>query len=180
MHAESLRLLAITDNLRDGVEGLTHRAGACCRGGATMIQLRLPDEGARTIASAARALIAALDIPVVVHGRLDIALAAGAAGVHLGVNDVGVNDARRIAGEKFVIGRSAATADDLLHAEGADYIALGPAFPSDERRPSQALGLSEFERLVRSTSTPVVADGGISAATAADAIRAGAAGRAPD
>ena len=175
MHRDLLRLVAITDNLRDGVDGLTRRAVASHRGGATMIQLRLPDESARTLTAAARALIAAVDLPVVVHARVDVALAAGAAGVHLGVDDIAVSDVRRLCGEKFVIGRSAATEEDLRRAEGADYVALGPAFAVD-RRSGSALGMSEFERLVRSAGLPVVAVGGISPATAPEAIRAGACG----
>lgn len=174
--SDSLRLIAITDNLRDGVDGLLGRARAARRGGATMIQLRLPDEGAHTVAAVARALIGALDVPVVVHGRLDAALAAGAAGVHLGVRDIAVTDARRIAGGEFIVGRSAANDEDLAHAAGADYVAVGPVFPADDRRPGIALGISEFERLARSVSVPAVAIGGISAATAGDAVRAGACG----
>ncbi|HEY7232549.1 MAG TPA: thiamine phosphate synthase [Gemmatimonadaceae bacterium] len=174
--SDSLRLIAITDNLRDGVDGLLGRARAARRGGATMIQLRLPDEGAHTVAAVARALIDALDVPVVVHGRLDAALAAGAAGVHLGVRDIAVTDARRIAGGEFIVGRSAANDEDLAHAAGADYVAVGPVFPADDRRPGITLGISEFERLARSASVPAVAIGGISAATAGDAVRAGACG----
>jgi len=176
MHRDVLRLVAITDNLRDGVAGLTRRAVASHRGGATMIQLRLPDESARTLTAAARALIAAVDIPVVVHARVDVALAAGAAGVHLGVDDIAVSDVRRLCGEDFVIGRSAGTEEDLRRAEGADYVALGPAFAVDRRRSGPTTGISEFERLARSASLPVVAVGGISPATAPDAIRAGACG----
>lgn len=176
MQRDALRLLVITDNLRDGVDGLTQRARAARRGGATMIQLRLPDEGARMLAVTARVLVAAIDAPVIVHGRADIALAAGAAGVHLGVHDINVADARRLCGSEFIIGRSAATGDDLSRAEGADYVAIGPTFPTDQRRPAAALGISEFEELARSSSVPVIAVGGITAATAADAMRAGAAG----
>ncbi len=120
MHRDLLRLVAITDNLRDGIEGLTRRAAAARRGGATMIQLRLPDEGARTLTAATRAIIAAVDIPVVVHVRADVALAAGAAGVHLGVDDIAVSDVRRLCGTNFLIGRSAATDEDLRRADGAD------------------------------------------------------------
>lgn len=176
MHPEAFRLVAITDNLRDGIEGLSGRARACCRGGATMIQLRLPDEDARTVAAAARALVAAVKVPVIVHGRLDIALAADAAGVHLGVRDFAVADARRVCGDGFLIGRSAGTSEDLIRAEGADYIALGPLFPTEQRRPGIALGFSEFERLARAATAPVVAVGGISSTTAPEAIRAGADG----
>ena len=141
-----------------------------------MIQLRLPDEGARTLAAATRALIAAVDIPVVVHVRSDVALATGAAGVHLGVDDIAVADVRRLCGADFLIGRSAASDQDLRRAVGADYVAIGPAYDGDRRRGGIGSGMSEFERLARSTSLPVVAVGGISAATALEAIRAGACG----
>jgi len=174
--SDSLRLIAITDNLRDGIDGLLGRARAARLGGATMIQLRLPDEGADMVTAVARALIGSIDIPVVVHSRLDAALAAGAAGVHLGVRDIAVTDARRIAGGEFIVGRSAANDGDLAHAAGADYVAVGPVFPADDRRPRIALGISEFERLARSASMPAVAIGGISALTASDAVRAGACG----
>lgn len=176
MERAAFRLVAITDNLRDGIGGLLRRTSAAVRGGATMIQLRLPDEGSRIVLDVARALAGELSAPVIVHGRLDVALASGSAGVHLGVHDVSVADARRIAGDSFVIGRSAGTPEDLSRAEGADYITLGPAFPADQRRPGVALGFSEFERLARTTSTPIIAVGGISPATAGDAIRAGACG----
>ena len=173
---DALRLIAITDNLRDGVDGLVLRARAARRGGATMIQLRLPDEGAHTIATVARALVAALDIPIVVHGRVDAALASGAAGVHLGVHDFSIADARRIAGANFLIGRSAANDADLQHATGADYVALGPVFPANHRRPDIALGISEFERLARSAAIFAVAIGGITSKTASEAVHAGACG----
>lgn len=172
----ALRLVAITDNLRDGVDGLTTRALAAERGGATMIQLRLPDESARTLAVAARALMAALDVPLVVHCRVDVALAVGAAGVHLGVLDVGVVDVRRLAGDGFIIGRSAANAADLRSAAAADYVTLGPVFPAAERHPEAALGLREFEHLARECGLPVVAIGGVSVSTAPEAVRAGARG----
>jgi thiamine-phosphate pyrophosphorylase len=174
--SDQLRLVAIPDNLRDGVEGLTRRAQAAQRGGATMIQLRLPDEGARTLAEAARAFVAALDIPVVVHSRVDVALAARAAGVHLGVRDIGVVDARRIAAGDFIVGRSAVTADDVVLGSDADYVTLGPVFAADARQSAACIGISNFERLVRSASMPIVAIGGISAVTAVEAIRLGAVG----
>jgi len=174
--AEHLRLVAITDNLRDGVSGLAARADAARRGGATMIQLRLPDEGARTLADVARVLVSAVDIPVVIHGRADVAIASGAAGVHLGVHDLPVNDVRRIVGENFLIGRSAAGAADLPQAITADYITLGPLFAADARRPEPTIGISSFETMVQAITAPVVAIGGISVETAPSAMRAGASG----
>jgi thiamine-phosphate diphosphorylase len=176
MTGDALRLVAITDNLRDGIDGLVRRARAARRGGATMIHLRLPDECARTLAAAARALMRGVDVPVIVHGRADVALAAGAAGVHLAVHDIEVADVRQLTGDAFVIGRSVASENDLHRATAADYVTLGPVFPAADRLPEPALGLSEFERLARACPVPVVAIGGISAATAVEALRAGARG----
>ena len=173
---DALRLIVITDNLRDGVDGLLRRTQAARRGGATMLQLRLPNEGAQTMATVARALIAAMDIPVVIHGRLDAAIAVGAAGVHLGVRDFSVADARRIGGPQLIVGRSAGNDADLHHSRGADYVTLGPVFPADDRRPGISLGISEFERLARSAPMPAIAIGGISPTTATDAMRVGARG----
>lgn len=174
--AEYLRLVAITDNLRDGIAGLQARAEAAWRGGATMIQIRLSDEGARTLVHVARGLITALDIPVVVHGRADVALAAGAAGVHLGVHDLPARDVRRVLGEDLLIGQSAATSDDLLHASDADYVTLGPVFAADARHASDTIGISKFETMLRETLVPVVAIGGLSPETIPEVMRAGAAG----
>jgi thiamine-phosphate diphosphorylase len=141
-----------------------------------MIQLRLPDEGARTLVDVARVLVATVGIPVVIHARADVAMASGAAGVHLGVHDLPVNDVRRILGENFLIGRSVATAADLAQARNADYITLGPVFAADARRPEPTIGISSFESLVQEITVPVVAIGGISAETALSAMRAGASG----
>jgi thiamine-phosphate pyrophosphorylase len=176
-HVEALRLVAITDNLRDGIDGLLMRAVAARRGGATMIQLRLPDESAHMVVQVARALISALDSPLVLHGRLDTALAAGAAGIHLAVRDIGVGDVRRIVGDDFIIGRSVASDADLQLAAGADYVAIGPVFATTGGpRREASIGITEFERLVHSATSAAIAIGGISAATAPDALRAGACG----
>src|SRR5262249_26341342 len=79
---DCLRLIAITDDLRDGVDGLHARAAAAVRGGATMIQLRLKDLDPRDLLVVARALVS-LPVPVIVNDRADVALAAGAAGAHV-------------------------------------------------------------------------------------------------
>ncbi|HVP70533.1 MAG TPA: thiamine phosphate synthase, partial [Gemmatimonadaceae bacterium] len=75
MDERALRLVAITDDLRDGVDGLRARAERAVNGGATMIQLRLKDADARTLVEVAKALVRALPrVPVIVNDRLDVAL----------------------------------------------------------------------------------------------------------
>ena len=171
----AIRLVAMTDNLRDGIAGLARRAQGACRGGATMIHLRLPDEEPRMIAAAARALADSLPVPLIVHGRTDIALATGAAGVHLGVRDIAPDEARRLGGAGFIVGKSLG-ADDGMPAGALDYVTVGPVFPLAEQRPEDALGLERLSAIVKRLAVPVVAIGGVSDRTARDVVRAGAHG----
>jgi thiamine-phosphate pyrophosphorylase len=174
----SVRLVAITDSLRDGIDGLVGRAVRAVAGGATMVQLRLKDESARTLVEVARALCAGLPtVPVLVNARTDVALAAGAAGVHLGPEDLAPETVRRVVPAGFRIG---ASAGDLRHATllgDADYIAIGPAFaPATGSSAMPALGAAGIASFVAASSRPIVAVGGISAENAAEAVCAGAAG----
>ena len=170
-----LRLIAITDNLRDGVDGLLTRAMSVTRGGATMVHLRLPDEPPRTLVRVARAMRDALPVPVIVHDRVDVALAARVAGVHLSPVELSPSAVRPHVPEGFVIGVSAATLDDVQRVEGADYVGVGPVFGN---RPGDVavLGTTRLADLVRQCGVPTIAIGGINEATASSAISAGACG----
>ncbi|HUF30063.1 MAG TPA: thiamine phosphate synthase, partial [Gemmatimonadaceae bacterium] len=112
----SLTLIAITDDARDGLERLVARARLAVDGGATMLQLRLKDADARAQVEAARRMVVAVRVPVVVNDRADIALAAGAAGVHLGADDVPAAVVRRFAGPDFIIGASVGDDSELALA----------------------------------------------------------------
>jgi thiamine-phosphate pyrophosphorylase len=101
-------------------------ARAAEAGGATAVQLRLKHAPPREQVALARALVAALTVPVLVNDRADIALAAGAAGVHLGTDDLPVALARRIAPPGFVIGASVGSEAEAAAAGEADYWGIGP------------------------------------------------------
>jgi thiamine-phosphate pyrophosphorylase len=177
LDARALRLVAITDDLRDGVGGLLARAGAAVRGGATMVQLRLKDESARTLVEVARALVASLPVPVIVNDRADVALAAGAAGVHLGAEDVPVAAIRRLAPAHFTIGASVGTDAEVALADGADYVGIGPVYATMSKSDAGvAIGLERFAELARATGLPALAIGGVTAENAAAALDAGASG----
>jgi thiamine-phosphate pyrophosphorylase len=166
---EALRLIAITGDLSDGVDVLVERATLAVRGGATMLQVRLKDAAPRSIVQVTRRLIAAVDVPVIVNDRADIALAAGAAGVHLGADDLPPAMVRRLA-PSFIIGASVGSDTEVALAQGADYVGIGPAFSTSTKLDAgSALGPAEVARLARLCSPlPAVAVGGITELRAAE------------
>ena len=178
MDARALRLVAITDDLRDGADGLRARAERAVNGGATMIQLRLKDADARTLVEVAKALVRALPrVPVIVNDRLDVALVAGAAGVHVGPDDLPAAAVRRLVPEGFVVGASVGSDAEIVLARGADYVGIGPLYETASKPDAgRAIGPVAFARLAKACRIPAVAIGGIDASNAGAAIRAGAAG----
>lgn len=177
MNRDLLTLIAITDDLHDGIEGLVGRAKDVVRGGSTMVELRLKYADPRLLVEVARALVAGIPVPVIVNDRADVALAAGAAGVHLGPHDVPVRAIRAIAPPPFIIGASVRDDSDLENLQAADYVGIGPVYGTRSKRDAGApLGLAELSRLVRLVDLPAVGVGGITAETAAPVIEAGAVG----
>jgi thiamine-phosphate pyrophosphorylase len=173
----ALRLLVITDDLRDGIEGLVSRTAAAVRGGATMVQVRLKDGDARTLTEVTRAIVSAVAVPVVVNDRADVALAAGAQGVHVGPDDVAVDAIRRFAPAGFVIGASLGAGDDPGALGSADYVGIGPVYATASKADAgAAIGVAGFATLRAVARRPVVGIGGITAANAGALQRAGADG----
>lgn len=175
--ARLLHLMAITDDLRDGAEGLVARSRAAVRGGATCVQLRLKQEDARTLVAVARMLVAALPVPVIVNDRVDVALAAGAAGAHLGAEDIPAAAARAFVPHGFVLGVSVGCDAEAPNAAAADYVGIGPVFATSSKSDAgAAIGATEFARLARLAARPAIAIGGITAENAPALRGAGAAG----
>ncbi|MEP6620155.1 MAG: thiamine phosphate synthase [bacterium] len=174
----SLRLIAITDSVHDGIDGLCARAMAAVLGGATMLQLRLKDETPRTLVDVARALRAiAPRIPLLVNDRVDVALAAGAQGVHVGVDDISPDALRRIAPASFIIGASVGGEAEVARAIGADYVGIGPVFATGSKTDAGvAIGVDRFAELARLCGVPAVAIGGVTAQNTPALMAAGAAG----
>lgn len=173
----TIRLIAITDHIRDGQTGLIARAAAAAHGGATCIQLRLKDVSARDLVGVARELVRAVGIPVIVNDRADVAIAAGAAGVHLGAEDVPPYAIRTIAPPDFIIGGSVGSDGEVANAMGADYVGIGPFFASGSKSDAGTpIGPEGFSRLAQAVGLPAVAVGGVTAENAAIPMAAGAAG----
>lgn len=157
---------------------------AVCRaaavGGATMVQVRWKDGMAGEILELTRALVAALAVPVLVNDRVDIALAAGAAGAHLGWEDVPLEALRPHVPPGFVLGVSVGSDEEAARAPAsADYWSIGPCFATPTKQDAgPPLGSDGFAALARLApdGTPVLGIGGITAANARSIVAAGAAG----
>lgn len=146
-----------------------------------MVQTRNKAASARDLLALARALVGTLSVPVIVNDRVDVALAAGAAGVHLGQDDTPLDRLRPHMPPEFIMGLSVGTAVEAerVRAWPADYWSVGPCFATTNKPDAGApLGAAGFGRLARLAphETPVIGIGGITAGNAAGIVRAGAAG----
>lgn len=162
--ADHLALMLILDvpllNGRDPVA----TAAAAVRGGVTIVQLRWKGGGDREMLALARKLRETLTVPVLVNDRLDIALAAGCAGVHLGVDDLPIPLARRIAPAGFIIGASVGDDTEAHASVGADYVGIGPWRQTATKHDAgPALGAEGVRRLLAMVKVPAVVIGGVRA-----------------
>jgi thiamine-phosphate diphosphorylase len=155
---------------------------AALAGGVTCVQLRAKGISDREGLRLARELATRCQQTgalFIVNDRLDIALAAGAGGVHLGVDDLPVRDARRLTGDGFVIGYSPETDEETAKAadRGADYLGVGPVFGTFSKDDAgEAIGLDTIRRRATLAGIPIIGIGGITAESAPAVIAAGAVG----
>jgi thiamine-phosphate pyrophosphorylase len=179
--ADQLRLMVVTDAAllkgRDPVEACRHAVS----GGATMIEVRLKDATPRELLALSRVLVGTLAVPVIVNDRVDVALAAGAAGAHLGQEDPPLPRLRPHVPPGFLLGISVGAPSEAERTRDwpADYWSVGPCFATAHKPDAgAALGPDGFARLARLAphGTPVIGVGGITAANAGAVRRAGAAG----
>lgn len=172
-----LRLVAITDDAEDQRGGLVDRVTAAVRGGATSVQVRLKTAAPREVVEITRAIMARVPVPVIVNDRADIALAAGAAGVHVGEADLPVAAIRRFAPKDFIIGASLGGDAELANAKDADYVGIGPVYGSESKSDAgNAIGVEGFRRLAALVNHPAVAVGGITPDRALQITVSGAVG----
>lgn len=147
--------------------------------GCAVVQLRakrLDDVSFLEIAKRVRSACTHANVPFVVNDRADIARLVGADGLHLGQEDLSIEDARRVVGD-MQIGVSTHTLEQAskADAEGADLIAFGPIFETKTKaNPDPVVGLRSLEQVCQTVSRPVVAIGGITPENAGQARRAGA------
>ncbi len=144
--------------------------------GARVMQLRLKDAPGRELLAAAHAIAAMCrerGALLIVDDRADIAMLAGAAGVHLGQEDLPLEAARRLVGRDMIVGISTHSVEQAIAAErgGADYIGFGPVYPGGLRNNAAGKGLAMLREVRDAVSIPIVAIGGITEATVPETLR---------
>lgn len=151
-------------------------------GGVTCVQLREKNCSTRKFVEEGRALkklLEAYQVPLIINDRVDVAMAIGADGVHLGQDDIDIADARRLVGPNVIIGISVESVSDAREAaaNGADYLGLSPVYATQTKTDTAPpLGLKGVRHIRREVTLPLVAIGGIKKQNCAEVMAAGADG----
>lgn len=161
-----LTLYFITDSTGVTVEKLLDTVDKACAGGATIVQLREKNRSGREYLELARAVKNVTDkynVPLIIDDRADVALACGAAGVHVGSDDLPVSDARKIMGPDKIVGATAKTVERALQAQsdGADYLGVGAIFPTTTKVKTIITEVATLKEICGSVEIPVCAIGGL-------------------
>lgn len=171
-------LYAIVDSAYADLERAGECADTLASGGARIVQLRAKGAASAAVLKAALEMRKALAgrAIFIVNDRIDIALLAGAEGVHLGQDDIPLKEARKLI-PSSIIGVSTHSIEEAkrAEAEGADYISFGPIFPTRTKKDADTpKGLSRLKEVSASVNIPVVAIGGITEETIPSVMAAGA------
>lgn len=179
MKTEDLRLYLVTDrNLSKGrpLEDIVSRA---VEGGVSMVQLREKDIPTRDfigLAMKLKSLLEGSGVPLIINDRIDVALAVGADGVHIGQSDMPYGIARRLMGPDRIIGLSVENMEQVIAANSldVDYIGISPVFATPTKTDTAApFGLNGLREAVKLSIHPSVAIGGMNRETAAGVMGCG-------
>lgn len=163
---KKLLLYAVTDRTWEGEQSLYEQVEEAICGGVTMVQLReknMTEESFLEEAIQIRELCHAHQIPLIINDQVDVALKSGADGVHVGMEDMPVEEIRRKVGKDFIIGATAKTVEQAIAAQkaGADYLGVGAVFPSPTKKNAIRITKEQLKEITSSVSIPTVAIGGI-------------------
>ena len=164
---ESMLLYAVTDRAWTDRQTLYRQVEQALKGGVTCVQLRekeLDREACLAEALEISALCRAYGVPFIVNDSVEIALACGADGVHVGQSDMDAGQVRALAGGRLMIGVSARTVEQALRAQeaGADYLGVGAVFGTSTKRDAKAISHQTLKEICAAVDIPVVAIGGVS------------------
>jgi thiamine-phosphate pyrophosphorylase len=180
--AVDVRLYLVTDATLSRGRALAEVVRQAVAGGVTVVQLREKQASTRAFVARAEelaALLAPSRVPLIINDRIDVALAVGAAGVHLGQDDMPAAKARRLLGDDQVLGVSVSTPEEATRAEadGADYLAVSPLYATPTKRDAPTpVGLAGLAAIRAATRLPLVAIGGLDADNLTPVLARGADG----
>lgn len=163
---KQMALYAVTDRAWLNGRTLCEQVEAALRGGATCVQLRekaLDRDAFLREALELKPVCARYGAPLIINDDVELAIACGADGVHVGQDDADASEVRRLIGPGMLLGVSAHTVDEALRAErdGADYLGAGAVFPTGTKRNVRALRYETLRNICAAVSIPVVAIGGV-------------------
>ncbi len=173
-------LYLVTDRTLCGDRLLEDVVRQALEGGAVYVQLREKDVSTRVFVEEAqriRTITAQFRVPLIINDRLDVALAVGADGVHIGQEDMPYETARKLMGPLAIIGLSVENWDDVVKAQEFDvnYLGVSPIFETPTKTDTKgSWGLEGLTRIKSYSRHPLVAIGGLNASNAEDAVMAGA------
>lgn len=161
-----LTLYFVTDSTGMEEDRFLEKIEAACRGGVTLLQLREKERSGREflrLAQRVREIADRFGVPLLIDDRVDIALACGAAGVHVGQEDLPVETARKLLGPDRIIGATAKTVPQAREAkeQGADYLGVGAIYPTTTKVKTILTKVETLAEIVREVGLPVVAIGGL-------------------
>lgn len=164
---EQLLLYAVTDRKWVGKQSLMEQVKDALKNGVSCVQLREKELSEREYLEEAvkmKQLCREYQVPFIINDSVDIALACGADGVHLGQNDRDVAEVRRLVGSDMIIGATAHNVEEAMEAvkNGADYLGLGAVFGSTTKTDAKNMSGEMLREICQAVELPVVAIGGIS------------------
>lgn len=163
---DDLLLYAITDRGSLDKKEFFEKIEEALQGGVTILQLRekeLDEDSFTDEAIEVKALCRKYGVPLIINDNVDVALKSGADGVHVGIEDMPIDEIRRKAPDSFIIGATCKTVEQAQSAErlGADYMGVGAVFPSPTKKNAVRITREQLKEICSSVSIPAVAIGGI-------------------
>lgn len=176
VNKEDMRLYVVTtrDFLND--KSLEEECEEILQSGATFLQLReknMEFEDYLSLAKKLKVIANKYNIPFVIDDNVDVAVKSGADGVHVGQKDMEAARARRIIGNDKILGVSVQTVEQAIKAEkdGADYLGVGPVFPTETKPGAATVDLDEVRRIKENVSIPILVIGGIDDRSIYDVVK---------
>ena len=160
-------LYLVTDRMLMRTKTLGEAVEQAVIGGCTIVQLRekeILSLDFYVLASEMKKITDRYGIPLIINDRIDIAMAVGAAGIHIGQKDIPADIARKVIGKDMLLGVSAVSAAEAVNAAkaGADYLGVGAMFPTGTKPDAGFVSMEELERIRKAVDIPIVVIGGIS------------------